>query len=1103
MNKRIRQALLPFAISSLLMASSVMAQNTSAAVSGQVFNAEGQPVAGAVVQIVHEPSGTTKVVTTDAQGRYDATGMRVGGPYDITVSKEGMNQSEREGVYLQLASDTDIDLVMSSSGVDAQQLATIEVTANALAQTFSPENRGISTNVSRRELDALPMPGRSIQNVARLDPRIVITDRDRGEISAIGQNSRYNAITVDSVSAGDPFGLNANGLPTLGTPISIDAIQEYNISTANYNVTTRRGVGANINAVIKSGTNDFHGSMYYAFQDADKMVGEDADGNEWLGFTQNWTGGATLGGPIIKDKLFFFASYEQSVTKSPGSSFGPEGSGASTIVQGLTQDQVDQILQLAEEKGFTTGDYTSAASSDLEDKRALFKLDWNITDNHRASLTWRQTKEYQPIINDGGDETLVMNSGYYFNDTKNESVVVHFYDDWTMNFSTEASFSYAKFHKDRGPLVGGPQPDVTVATEPFGPAVQFGTEYSSQANVLDVKTKNAYFAGTWYLGEHTVKAGFDFQSRDYYNLFLQNLYGSYIFDTIEDFANDEYYLLRLAVPAEGYTIDDVAARFTLGEWGYFIQDVWQVSPNLSVQYGLRVDVPDVNDLPAYNPCFSAPVGEAGLGDYGVCANEEAFWNPNAAMGGFGYVNNTTIDGNDVMQPRFSFNYMFDSEYMTQLRGGAGIFISNPPGVWVANPYAGSGVTVASYYINDEPRPPFSSDPFNQNVPEESTVPGSGGSQMRVDTIDPGFRLPTVWKFSLGFDRELPWWNTVFTADYEYLKVRDAVWFKNINLGDPTGILPDGRYSFYEDPNGDPYDRDNSESYNANPSYDSVTRLTNTDQGWADSLTLMLNKPFNDNWRGMIGMTYSHAFDVNPGTSSVAYSNWKYRAWYNPNEAELAVSNNSIPYRFIASATWTHNFFGDYATSVSAFLDAHSGTPYSWVFGNDINGDRRSTDLFYIPASLDDVQWAEDVTDQMKQGFWDYINNDEYLSSHKGEVASRNADRADFVTQLDLSFRQEIPGFFEGHKGEFRLDFYNFTNLLNDDWGVEERAFFPLTRELADSRGVDPETGEYIYDISGSGYLDQNGNYAPSELEPNERNRPSQRWSVLATVRYEF
>ena len=1097
---RVQLSRLSLALIAAMAMAPAFAQSTSSGVSGLVTGADGTPVAGAEVTITHVESGTVRRATTDASGRYTAQGLRVGGPYTITVNSAAGSDTEND-VYLSLDQVATVNAQLASA---ANTLDTVTVTASRAAALFAPDNKGMGTNLSRQDIENAPTPDRSIQNIARLDPRIVISDRDRGAISAMGQNNRYNSITVDSMNAGDPFGLNDNGLPTLGTPISQDAIQEYDISTAKYDVSSRRGVGANINAVTKSGTNEFHGSAYYAFQNTGTMIGGGVKNSDWNGYSRQWTGGLTLGGPIVKDKLFFFLSLEKTTKTAAGASWGPEDSNAANKVQGLTDADVQRIIDIAQgfNPAMSPGSYGEATSADLVDKRILAKVDWNINDYHRASLTYTDTKEDQPVITNSFSDKLVLSSGYYFNNTRNKGWALHLYDDWTDGFSTEFAYSDSSFHKDRGPLVGGFQPDVTVATEFGGPEVQFGTEYSSQSNILDVQTQNAAFSGRWYLGDHVLKAGVDYQNDKFYNLFLQNSVGSYVFDSIDDFANGDYYSYRLALPAEGYTLDDVAARFQLRQYGFFLQDEWQFNDRLALQYGLRYDLPQMPSDPTTNPCFSAPQGAAGVGDFGVCQNV-ANSVVGGTQGGFGFANTGTIDGNGVLQPRVSFNYQFDSKRMMQLRGGLGLFISNTPGVWVGNPYSGNGVSVASYYITNGPGPAFSSDPYNQNAPGNSTVPGSGGSKMRVDTVDPSFKLPTVWKASLGFDRELPWWGTVFSAEYEYIKVRDGVFYQQLNLvPNPNGTLPDGRNMYYSDLYLSPSDRNNKRQFYGNPSYDTVTFLTNTSKGWSDNLTLSLKKTFSDEWSASVGLSAGHSKDVNSGTSSVAYSNFKYRAWVNPNDEMLADSNYSIPFRTIASVTWKHNFFGDNATRVSAFFDGHSGAPYSWIYGNDINGDGESRDLFYIPSSIDDVQWASSVTDAQKQAFMDYVNSDSYLSKHKGEIAKRNGGRAPWVNQLDLSFSQEIPGFFKGNKAEIRLDIYNFTNLLNRKWGVEYRADFPLTRTLADGAGVDPVTGKYIYDISGSKYQ-KDGKYHPADLKPNEFSNPSQRWSALLTLRYTF
>lgn len=1109
MNSRIRAKLLPLAIASLI-AAPAFAQDTSSAISGRVIDAAGKPVANATVRVVHEPSGTTKVVTTDADGRYAAQGLRVGGPFDVTAtSSAGQTVAEQHDVYLQLAQTSAINLAAAeaTSATSAQALEGVTVSASSLSQTFSSENTGISTNVSRREIEAQPTPGRSIQNIVRMDPRIVISDRDRGEISAVGQNSRYNNITVDSVSANDPFGLNANGLPTLGTPISQDTIEEYNISTANYDVATRRGVGAIVNAVTKSGTNEFHGSTYYAFQNRDKLIA-DYNGQEYGGYRRTWTAGATVGGPIIKDKLFFFASYEKSKQIGPSSQYGVEGSGATTEVRGLSQAQVDQIKGIASGLGLPDPGTTGGGSSDLQDTRALAKFDWNITDGHRASFTYSRTKENKPIIT-GTNTTLVLSSGWYKTAVDNKSYALHFYDDWSDIFSTDTTISYASFDQQRGPYNGISSPDVTVRPNNPGnssnaPGVEFGTEYSSQANSLHVNTFNAAFAGTLYLGDHTLKGGGDFERDDYFNLFLQNAFGSYVFNSTADFAaaaqRASYYQYRFNTPAPGFGVNDVAAAYQMKNYGVFLQDTWAVTPNLSVQYGIRIDIPRTNDVPIANPCFAAAPG---------AAYADAAANCSAPAGGFGMSNTATINGNRTVQPRMSFNYMFDSERKMQLRGGAGLFLASGPAVWLANIYQNTGITQAQYNCGPTQTgcstnlPPFSADPNNQNTGTRPVL-GLNGATMTVNTVSRNIELPSVWKISLGFDTELPWWGLLFTADYEHLKNRNAIFYTDLNIGAPTGVLPDGRDSYAQNPYTKAGVAGNAARYRSNKSFsDAVINLGNSSRGSADSLALSLKKTFNEELFGMVGFSWSRATELNPGTSSVARSNYSNNTWVNPNEENAETSNYSVPKRVIASLTWQHRFFGDYVTSVSMFYDGHSGAPYSWRFGNDANGDGFVSDLAYVPRR-GQVQFTANTPVSVQNSFFDYIESDDYLKKHQGAITRRNADRAPWVNQIDMSFRQEIPGIFKGNKGEIRLDVYNVGNMIKKSWGVDHRATFPLTRNLADSAGMTADGKQYILDLSSSNYQDGAGNYKPLSLpRADELNAPSQRWSILATVRYTF
>ncbi|GAA0889503.1 TonB-dependent receptor [Rhodanobacter soli] len=1080
MNSRIRAKLLPFAIASLLAASvPALAQDTSSSISGRVLDANGQPVAGATVQIVHEPSGTTKITTTDADGRYSAQGLRVGGPFDVTASKAGLTQAEQDKVYLQLSQSTAVNLTMGA--VEAKNLEGVTVSASALAQTFTPDNKGLSTNVSQRELQAAPTPGRSIQDIARLDPRIVITDRGDGSMSTMGQNSRYNNISVDGVSVGDPFGLNSNGMPYIGSPVSTDTIEEYNISTANFDVASDT-VGANINAVTKSGTNEFHGSVYYAYRNADKLVGNagwlDKD-RGYKGYKSDWTAGATLGGPIIKDKLFFFANFEKEKTVGLGADsangLDPSLTGASTSNK-VSPSDLNRIIDTAKSLGLTPGTF-SGGNVDLEDKRYLMKLDWNIADNHRASLSYQRTKETQPIVQGNSSTSIGLTSYWYTKNSDTKNTVLQVFDDWTGNFSTEAKIGYSQFSQVRTVDTQQPQVFVNLGAGGKAPFVDLGEDQFSHYNVLDIKTWKALFAGTLYLDEHTIKGGVDFQQNKIYNLFGRTQFGAYTFWGIDNFEKGIYNSYNIYQPASGYTLDDVAAAWTLRQYGFFLQDTWQPTSNLSVQYGVRVNLNKTGDKPVYNPTFT-----------------------NA----FGYRNDNTIDGMKLIEPRLSFNYNFDSERMMQIRGGVGLFQSNPPTVWMTNPYQNNGMTTATYQVfNDDSLQPgvgndlpmFSPNPFAQNLPPPAS------SKMNVDTVDPNFQLPSVWKVSLAFDRELPWLGTIFSAEYQRIITRNGILYQNINIGDPNGTLPDGRNNYYKMLGQAPKSGD--ARTNANPAFSGTsTLLTNTHKGRAEALTLSLKKPFSESWFGSVGVTFGNATEVNPGTSSQASSNYSNSAWVNPNEDVASTSNYAIKQRLNASLTWQHRFFGDYVTSVSAFYDGHSSQPYSWTFGNDANGDSYSTDLVYIPRA-GEVSFKANTSQAVIDQFFNFIQSDSYLKDHQGAIAGRNRATSAWVNQVDLSFRQEVPGIFKGNKGELRLDIYNFMNLLNNDWGQQSYVGFPYTRTLASYEGVDAD-GKYIYSLP----TDKNGNYQPGQkiiydAGRNTKTNVVSRWSAMVTLRYTF
>ena len=1082
MTKRFSLQLLLWVLATLMAMSSAMGQNTSAALSGRVTDSAGNPVADASVEIVHMPSNTSIKVTTNAEGRFIAQGLRVGGPFGVSAEKNGAT-GQKSDVYLQLAQQADITIVLQSA---TTTLEGVSVTATTAAQIFQPDNKGISTNVSQRELKVIPNPDRSIQQIARLDPFIILQNNNAAggfsEISALGQNNRYNNVTIDAVPTNDSFGLEANGLPAQNQPLSYDAIDEYNISTANYDVTNKRAVGAAINIVTKSGTNDFHGSVYYAYTNANDLTGNGVNDTDFNGFQRKWTAGGTFSGPIIKDTLFFFVDYEESKQVCPcGAGFGPIGAGADNTVP-LTTDQLNQIVSIAKGYGLVPGDLAGTGGANQDEKRGLVKLDWNISDGHRMSFRYSEDKGEQPIIQGnftGSSPALGLSSYWYTQDRKLRQGVLNFYDDWTSNFSTEASVSYSKYEST--PTVLAQQPMVNVYvdrsdTSTQNASVYLGEDQFRDYNVLNVDTTTAFYAGTWTLGDHQTKAGFDFQRDKFYNLFGRTEFGNYTFNSIADFAAGKFSSYTLYYPAPGYTINDIAAQWALNQYGIFVEDTWQMTPNLSLQYGLRYDMPQADGKPLYNAAFSTAFG----------------------------VQNNKTPGTGVLEPRMSFNYTFDSDYKTQLRGGVGVSEAVTPGVWLSNPYTNNGLTL---FTTGASTGTFNPNPFEQ-VPPPGTPPAP-----EVDVTDPNFKLPTVMKASLGFDRELPWWGLVLTVEDQYLNTINGIRYENLNYGAPTGTLPDGRVSYWKNPF---YTCDSTgkctgasgPAPNRNPAYYDVVYLTNTNKGEANYLAIQVSKPFNENWFGSLGFVTGHATEVNPGTSSQAASNLNKNVVLNPNEDEASPSNYSFKRRVISSLTWQHHFFSDYLSSVSAFYDGHTGSPYSWVFGNDVSGICYNTTigssspsncpfgLAYIPRQ-GDIEFASGTKTSVEQQFFDFINGNKYLRDHAGGVAGRNGVNAGWVNQINLSLRQEIPGIFTG-RGEIKLDILNFTNLLNKKWGNVYDIDFPYARTLANFSGIDPATGKYVYSLP----TNSAGNYAPGALKLEDQFAQS-RWSILVTVRYTF
>jgi outer membrane receptor protein involved in Fe transport len=1050
-SNRVRMSKLTLGLLAVLATAPAFAQSTSAGLGGQVTGADGKPVGGAEVTITHVESGTVSRATTDASGRYVARGLRVGGPYNITIAKPGAGSTTEENIYLDLNASNTLNAALSS---DVTTLEAVQAVAVAGSEVFSATKMGVGTAISRQVIESQPSIGGNIQDYMRLDPRVAFVDRASGSISAGGQNPRYNAIRIDGVSASDTFGLEGNNMPTRRQPVAMEAIEAINIDLANYDVTITGATGAVVDAVTKSGTNEFHGSVYGTYRDGD-WFGDDPTGVPFNGFEKEENYGLTIGGPLLKDKLFFFANYDKFKQAAPGADIGssPLGLGVFPDNDNVVGD-AQEIAQAGNGNfaAFDAGSLESNGDTDLEEYAV--KLDWNISENHRADFRYsklEQSKLRLNGFNTGNTGSASLSSYWYQHDKTVESYVAQLFSDWTDVFSTEFKVSYRDYAAVRNtPTQGTPAIEIAFGTpnrDGVGqrPQLFLGTEVNSQYNDLFTKTWNYYGAGILNLADHELKFGFDYATNEIFNLYAPYVDGYYTYNSIEDFRNGDWSYRQFRNPTGG-DVNNMASDYTYKSLGVFLQDQWYINSNLTLTFGVRGDRFKIDEAPAQNTL---------------------------AQQVYGYDNSDVGGGDWLWQPRLGFNYTFDSERPTQLRGGIGLFQGDSPQVWLSNAYNTTGLNYTQ-------------------VEEFASGSTPSTPRMNVNFLSPDFELPSVWKANLAFDHELPWYGLVASAEVLLTSVKSALYYQRLDLGASTGTGPDGRHLYW---------RDNNTFSSARASRDSrfgdVLLLDTTNKGESQQFTVSLEKPWGatSDWAWSLGYTFTNATEVSGLTSSTATSGWNYNNIFQANENVSATARYEIKDRISGALNWKHEFFGDYKTSAGLFYEGRSGRPFSYVYSNDVNGDSRVNDLFYVPTGPGDVIFSGGAA--MEQQFFEWLKDRPELARYAGQTAPRNAGRGSWVNTFDVRLSQELPGFFKGHKSEIWLDIQNVGNLLNKDWGhIYDYGFFADMSVLR-VNGIDPTSGKYIYNFTSPEAP------AVANADADGFNVGVSQWSVQVGFRYKF
>ncbi|MFW6347291.1 MAG: TonB-dependent receptor [Cyclonatronaceae bacterium] len=1005
----------------LLFSATAQAQGvTTSSIAGVVTDQNGEALFGANVVAVHQPSGTTYGVSTDSDGNFRITGMRVGGPYKITVSYAGFNSSELENLNLRLG---EVERRNFELRENVTELESLVVSAQAGS---AGETSGTSTQISSQNLEELPTLDRDINDFLRLTPQ---SGSFGGGTTFAGMNNRYNAIYIDGAVNNDVFGLassGTNGGQTGISPFSLDILDQLQVVLSPYDVTYGGFAGGGVNAVTKSGTNTYSASVYQYYKNenlvgktnedlADRLGGDRTQVDE---FTERQLG-LSLSGPIIEDKLFFFTNIELQrdatpVPFDPAEYTSADGRASVAVLENLRSFLIDEY-------NYNPGSFGST-SRDLDGEKLFFKLDYNINENHFLTLRHQYTKAEQFSRNAGNSNTIEFsNSGVFFPSTTNSSAIElnSFIGD---RYSNNLILSYVRVRDNRGTL-GSRFPYVDIA-DGAGGAIEFGSEQFSTANQLDQDIFAITNNFKLFRGDHTITLGTHNEFYDIYNLFLRQNFGAYEYNSIDDLINNA----RPADYNRTYAISgDGAAAFNAMQLGLYAQDEWRVNRDLTLTAGLRLDVPIIT---------SNPPTDTNLRDNSLPAMARAY-----DVAGEAQVGNAP-DGQLMLSPRLGFNYILPSTQIPAvIRGGAGLFTSRIPFVWPGAMFNNNGLNAGSVDIDDlgdDFR--FIADPDNQPTNPNAVIPSG-----QVDLFTEDFKYPQILRSNLATDIELP--GGVFaTFEGMYTRTLNNITYTNVN-SDPTTAF---RWT------GSPDTRQVFTGQNFDNTYSGVYVASNTSRGHTYNLGASFAKNFDFGLNANLAYSWNDSYSVTDGTSSQNSSQWRGQVSINGrNNPEFGRSDFAIGHRIIAALSQRYDWKadGNNATTVSLFANIQSEGPFSYVIAGrnarNLNNETGSTSnnrsLVYIPASAGEINLIDytldDGTVVTAAEQWENLNavieDDSYLSDNRGSYAEKNASWLPFSAIFDFSIRQDFGLEFSGQRHRFQLsaDIFNVANLLNPSWGT--------------------------------------------------------------------
>ncbi len=988
--------------------SAANAQVTTASITGTVKDSK-EGMAGAGIKATHTPTGTVYGVVTGDDGRFTLGNLRVGGPYTIDVTYVGYETKKIENIFLKLGENYSINVALNENG---KQLSEV-VIKGAKDVTFNSKRTGAATNISREQIETLPTLSRSLQDFTRLTPQA-------SGNSFGGTNNRYNNITIDGAINNDVFGLSASGTPggqANTQAISLDAIQEIQVVLAPYDVSQGNFTGGGVNAVTRSGTNKFDGSVYFFGRNektGGKNVLTNVRGTEFM----NNQYGFRLGGPIIKNKLFFFVNAESQRIKAPLLSNAGEGGSAISVA---TATQIANYMRTT--YNYEVGDF-GPTNALTENNKIFAKLDWNINPKNQLTLRYNYIDAFDDNLSRSATFFRFGNNAYQFTNTQNNGVL-----ELRTNFNNKLSnnliLGYSRIRDSRA-TAGTLFPQITLLNLEgvSGASAEFGTQRSSAANELDQDVFEITDNFKYNTGKHAFTFGTHNEFFKFRNLFINDANGRWDFNNIADLLANRPNRVRATysvIPGDNRP----SAEFSAAQLAFYAQDELEAFKGFKLTLGLRVDVPVFGDSPGANPKVAAAFP--------------------------GYKTDVTLKSTPLFSPRLGFNYDVNGDRSVQLRGGTGIFTGRVPFVWLSNQYSNSGLLFGAVDVTRSANPNlvFIPDPNNQQSA------GPLISRAQINLVDPDFKIPQVFRSNLAIDVKLPF-GILGTLEGIYSKTLNNVLYKDINVKASTGVI-NPIFSGGADTRAQ-YSSASAGKVDAT-NFTNVILLENTNKGYTYNLTAQLQKNFDFGLSAMVAYTNTEAKSINDGASSTAVSNWEFvQHVNNANNPDLAFSNFMTRHRIIGSLNYKINYgkHKEFGTGISLFYAGRSGQRFTYLYNGDFNGDGAfSNDLLFVPKDQSQIKLlplsasgANPALTAAQQ--WtnldNFIENDPYLKTRRGQYTERNGAQSPFEHQFDVRLTQDLGAIVKGTKNRIQLtfDIFNVGNLVNKDWG---RQYFVTNQAL--------------------------------------------------------